>query len=125
MSDLSLLHFTSQFLHMQIKDSDKLMRKHSGEPDQAMSKQVVLRNILKCLEVDRLLLNTYNAIVFARLKKLNHEAQLHFQSVAYEKEAIRFVILCVFKRAFLIMQILEGLSNANGDAKMAVVDNQE
>ena len=94
LSDLSLLHFTVQFLFFQVKDSLQLMRKSERLEEAAMSKQVVLRNILKCLELDRLLLYTYNAMVFDRLKN---------SDVVYEKESLRFVTLCFFKRAFLIM----------------------
>ena len=70
------------------------MRKSERLEEAAMSKQVVLRNILKCLELDRLLLYTYNAMVFDRLKN---------SDVVYEKESLRFVTLNFFKRAFLIM----------------------
>lgn len=77
MSEMSLSHFTTQFLQFLIKDSLQLIKKNGeDEQNQSFSRQIVLKNILKILEVDRLLLYTFNAVVVEVLKTIvekNHK----------------------------------------------------
>jgi len=129
---MSLSHFTTQFLQFLIKDSLQLIKKNGeDEQNQSFNRQVVLKNILKILEVDRLLLYTFNAVVVEVLKTIvekNHQkvGLGDNPDIVFIKESLRFVTMLFFKRAFLIMNILKSLTNAKFGAvksQMAVTDN--
>lgn len=98
-----------------------------------MNKHQILENILKIIEVDRILLNNLNAIIV-------FDVNQHLEGAAkgdkakpgnkdFIKECLKFTTLCFFKRAFLIMQILKLLersrSGASSKVQNSVNDNQE
>ena len=79
---------------------------------------MVLINILKILEVDRLLLYTYNALVIDVVIGIN--PQEDNPDIIYIKESLRFVTMLFFKRAFLIMNVLKSLKSSS---QLSEIDN--
>ena len=79
---------------------------------------MVLINILKILEVDRLLLYTYNALVIDVVIGMNNLEEN--PDIIYIKESLRFVTMLFFKRAFLIMNVLKSLKSSS---QLSEIDN--
>ena len=119
-----------------VKDSLQLIKKNKIDDCQekpVFSKLVVLKSILKVLEVDRILMYTYNAVLVEASKLVvkregNKIVSADDADIIFIKESLRFSTLCFFKRAFLVMKILQLLGTAKpgtNKMQMAVQDNQE
>ena len=73
---------------------------------------------MKILEVDRLLLYTYNALVIDVVIGMNNLEEN--PDIIYIKESLRFVTMLFFKRAFLIMNVLKSLKSSS---QLSEIDN--
>jgi D-hexose-6-phosphate mutarotase len=96
-----------------VKDSTALLKRNKLNnqeeeiKDQEVNKQVILENILRIIEVDRILLNNLNAIIVNEINS-HLEGQKQGDKTApgnldFIKECLKFTTLCFFKRAFLVM----------------------
>jgi hypothetical protein len=122
-----------------VKDSTALLKRNKlnnqeeETKDQEVNKHLLLENVLRIIEVDRILLNNLNAIIV-------HDINSHLEAqqkgdknspgnIDFIKETLKFTTLCFFKRAFLIMQILKLLERARSGAgskvQNSINDNQE
>ena len=76
-SEVSLSHFTTQFMSFVVKDSTQLIKRNKKDAqdeeskEQDLNKNEILNNILRMIEVDRLLLNNLNAIIVNDMAGLN------------------------------------------------------
>jgi len=129
-SEISLSHFTTQFLSSLITKSLDLLKLNEKEgvsrlnDSTLFSIPVVLRNILKILEVDRLLQYTFNALVIDDLIFLLPKGKLeNHPDIDFIKESLTFVTMMFFKRAYLIMNVLKTLTQVKDSNQMTEEEN--
>ena len=112
----------------QLLNRNKLQNQEEEAKDQEVNKRVILDNILRIIEVDRILLNNLNAIIVfdinAYLEGQQKGDKQNPGNKDFIKECLKFTTLCFFKRAFLIMQILKLLERTRSGATSKVQNSK-